>query len=84
MPTMPKDVHAKLLKVVSERIPKFIDCNPINDIQILTPMNRGKLGARSLNLDMQQILNPNAKRNAPSISKIWLDIYGWGQSYSNC
>jgi hypothetical protein len=32
--------------------------NLIRDIQVLCPMNRGGLGARSLNIDLQQALNP--------------------------
>ena len=31
---------------------------PIRDVQVLCPMNRGGLGARSLNLELQQLLNP--------------------------
>ena len=32
--------------------------DPIRDLQVLCPMNRGGLGARLLNLDLQQALNP--------------------------
>jgi len=32
--------------------------DPIRDIQVLCPMNRGGLGARSLNIELQQALNP--------------------------
>jgi exodeoxyribonuclease V alpha subunit len=32
--------------------------NPIRDIQVLCPMNRGGLGARSLNIELQKALNP--------------------------
>ena len=32
--------------------------DPIRDVQVLCPMNRGGLGARSLNLELQQALNP--------------------------
>jgi exodeoxyribonuclease V alpha subunit len=30
----------------------------VRDIQILCPMNRGGLGARSLNIELQKVLNP--------------------------
>ena len=30
----------------------------MRDIQILCPMNRGGLGARSLNIELQKVLNP--------------------------
>jgi exodeoxyribonuclease V alpha subunit len=32
--------------------------NPIRDVQVLCPMNRGGLGARSLNIELQKALNP--------------------------
>ena len=45
----PEEIHDKLLQVVTERIPKRFGFHPVKDIQVLTPMNRGGLGARSLN-----------------------------------
>ena len=53
----PEDCVRKLLAVVSERIPKRFGFNPIRDIQVLCPMNRGGLGARSLNIELQKVLN---------------------------
>ncbi|GFO58329.1 ATP-dependent RecD-like DNA helicase [Geomonas silvestris] len=57
----PEDLHAKLMQVVTERIPKRFGLDPVRDIQVLTPMNRGGLGARSLNAELQQALNGNAE-----------------------
>jgi exodeoxyribonuclease V alpha subunit len=54
----PEDAAAKVVKVVSERIPVRFGFNPIRDVQVLCPMNRGGVGARSLNLDLQTALNP--------------------------
>ena len=65
----PEDIHDKLLQVVTERIPRRFGLDPINDIQVLTPMNRGGLGARSLNVELQQRLNPSAE---PRITR-----FGW-------
>jgi exodeoxyribonuclease V alpha subunit len=48
---------AKILQIVRERIPTRYGLNPIRDIQVLCPMNRGGLGARSLNIDLQKALN---------------------------
>jgi exodeoxyribonuclease V alpha subunit len=53
-----EDGAAKILQIVRERIPARYGLDPICDIQVLCPMNRGGLGARSLNLDLQQALNP--------------------------
>src|SRR5215212_3434898 len=54
----PEDGVAKLLAVVRERIPARFGLDPVRDVQVLCPMNRGGLGARSLNLELQRLLNP--------------------------
>ncbi len=53
----PEELHAKLIHVVTERIPSRLGFNPVNDIQVLTPMNRGGLGVRALNSELQARLN---------------------------
>ena len=65
----PEEVHERLLQVVLERIPRRFGLHPVDDVQVLTPMNRGGLGARALNVDLQQRLNPDA---TPRISR-----FGW-------
>ena len=62
-------VHNQLLRVVSERIPRRFGLHPIRDVQVLTPMNRGSLGARALNALLQETLNPQAE---PRVSR-----FGW-------
>ncbi len=57
----PEEIHAKLMQVVLKRIPKRFGLHPVQDIQVLTPMNRGGLGARSLNIDLQKALNGDAQ-----------------------
>lgn len=57
----PEEIHHKLLQVVTERIPKRFGFHPVRDIQVLTPMNRGGLGVRSLNVALQQRLNPTGE-----------------------
>jgi exodeoxyribonuclease V alpha subunit len=54
----PEEGVRRLLTVVCERIPARFGLDPIRDVQVLCPMNRGGLGARSLNLELQQALNP--------------------------
>jgi exodeoxyribonuclease V alpha subunit len=65
----PEEIQAKLLRVVTERIPQRFGLHPIRDVQVLTPMNRGSLGARALNSVLQEALNPAA---APRITR-----FGW-------
>lgn len=53
------DNAVKLLgKLIKQSIPKKFHFNPMDDIQILTPMQKGELGARNLNQTLQQLLNP--------------------------
>jgi exodeoxyribonuclease V alpha subunit len=54
----PDDAVRKLLSMVRDRIPSRFGLNPIHDVQVLCPMNRGGLGARALNLELQAVLNP--------------------------
>ncbi len=54
------DIINKVIEVVSKRIPNKFKLDSLNDIQILTPMNRGSLGSRSLNIELQKHLNPNS------------------------
>jgi exodeoxyribonuclease V alpha subunit len=60
----PEAIAATLVEVVRERIPKRHARDPMRDIQVLTPMNRGSLGARELNAALQQALNPLLPRDA--------------------
>jgi exodeoxyribonuclease V alpha subunit len=59
----------KVLAIVQKRIPKRFGFDPIRDIQVLCPMNRGGLGARSLNIELQNALNPPGE--------IRVDRFGW-------
>ena len=57
----PVDKVISMLKnVVAKSLPKKFGYYPIADIQVLTPMNRGPLGAVALNVTLQEILNPPA------------------------
>ena len=48
----------RIVKIVCHRIPARFGADPIRDIQILCPMNRGAVGAVSLNTELQRALNP--------------------------
>ena len=63
-----EDGVRKLLAIV-QRIAKRFAIDPIRDIQVLCPMNRGGLGARSLNIELQNTLNP------PGEARI--ERFGW-------
>ncbi len=54
----PADAARKIVRVVTERIPQRFGLDPVRDVQVLCPMNRGDVGARHLNERLQQVLNP--------------------------
>ncbi|MDA8405870.1 MAG: ATP-dependent RecD-like DNA helicase [Deltaproteobacteria bacterium] len=57
-----KDDIEQQLEIVKElvlvRIPKRFGFDPVEDIQVLTPMNEGLIGAENLNTELRNILNP--------------------------
>ena len=65
----PEAAAATLIEVVTRRIPNRFGLDPVRDVQVLTPMQRGVLGARNLNHELQAVLNPN-----PSTS---VERFGW-------
>jgi exodeoxyribonuclease V alpha subunit len=54
----PEDVLAVVKRLVAERIPARFGFDPQREIQVLTPMHRGLLGAANLNAELQALLNP--------------------------
>ena len=54
----PRKVMELIISLVKERIPKKFGFDAIDDIQVLTPMHRGIVGASNLNIELQNALNP--------------------------
>ena len=54
----PERALALVKSIVSERIPKVFQFDPIRDVQVLAPMYSGVVGVDSLNQELQQLLNP--------------------------
>lgn len=54
----PDDVLKLILELTRDRIPKRFNFDAVDDIQILTPMHRGTVGAANLNAELQKTLNP--------------------------
>ena len=54
----PEAAVEKLVAIVRDRVPRTFGLDPVRDIQVLCPMNRGGLGARALNIELQRALNP--------------------------
>jgi len=53
----PEDVLRIILELIKDRIPKRFGFDSIDDIQVLTPMHRGTIGAENLNVELQKTLN---------------------------
>ncbi|MGD0660097.1 MAG: ATP-dependent RecD-like DNA helicase, partial [Syntrophorhabdales bacterium] len=56
--TEPGEVLDKVVELCRERIPARFGYRSIEDIQVLTPMHRGTVGAFNLNTELQRQLNP--------------------------
>jgi len=54
----PQKVLEIILEMVSRRIPQRFGFDAIDDIQVLTPMHKGVVGAVNLNDRLQSVLNP--------------------------
>jgi hypothetical protein len=65
----PETAVPRIVDLVKTRIPRRFGLDPIRDIQVLCPMNRGGVGARSLNIELQVALNPARDRK--------IERFGW-------
>ena len=65
----PETAVPRIIELVKTRIPQRFGLDPIHDIQVLCPMNRGGVGARSLNIELQAALNPAGERK--------VERFGW-------
>ncbi|OGP59591.1 MAG: recombinase RecD [Deltaproteobacteria bacterium RBG_13_49_15] len=54
----PQKVLETIIRLVKERIPNRFGFHPVDDIQVLSPMHKGVVGADNLNRELQQALNP--------------------------
>ena len=55
----PEKALEKIIELCRDRIPQRFGYKPIEDIQVLTPMHRGVVGASNLNTELQKCLNPS-------------------------
>jgi exodeoxyribonuclease V alpha subunit len=67
----PEEISSTLVRLVQDRIPKGHHLDPIRDIQVLCPINRGSIGVRELNTVLQGALNP-ACPGEPAVER-----FGW-------
>jgi exodeoxyribonuclease V alpha subunit len=65
----PETAVPRIIELVKTRIPKRFGLDPVRAVQVLCPMNRGAIGARSLNIELQAALNPAGDRK--------VERFGW-------
>ena len=65
----PETAVTRIVELVKTRIPRRFRLDSIRDVQVLCPMNRGGVGARSLNIALQAALNPAGERK--------VERFGW-------
>jgi len=66
----PERIAEMIIDLVKNRIPNKFHLRS-SEIQVLSPMHRGVLGVRELNIRLQQVLNP-PRPEEPSVEK-----FGW-------
>jgi len=54
----PEEAADLIVKYCRENLPNYYHVSPLTDIQVLTPMQRGVVGAVNLNQRLQEAMNP--------------------------
>ena len=58
----PEEVVDLILNLLTRRIPESFNYNPLYDVQVLVPTNKGIVGVNNLNSKIQDILNFNSQK----------------------
>ncbi len=66
----PPVILERIVTLLRDRIPARFGLDPLRDVQVLTPTNRFNLGARNLNMRLQEVFNP--PRDGPQVAR-----FGW-------
>lgn len=54
----PEKLAERVVELAARRIPERFKMDPFDDVQVLSPVNRGPTGVRALNQHLQYALNP--------------------------
>jgi exodeoxyribonuclease V alpha subunit len=57
----PAEAQRQIVRMVTERIPQAFGYDPVDEVQILSPMHKGDVGCAALNELLQDTLNPDAQ-----------------------
>ncbi len=55
-------ILSEIVGLLQSRLPDFTGFHPVLEMQVITPMRKGQLGAMQLNLALQKVLNPPSKK----------------------
>ena len=55
----PDNVLALVKELCTHQLPQSFRLNPIDDIQVMTPMHKGVVGVANINAELQTLLNPS-------------------------
>lgn len=55
----PQEALNTIVQLCAERIPHSFGFDPMEDVQVLSPMHRGEAGSQNLNVALQNALNPS-------------------------
>lgn len=68
----PDQALTTLIKLVTEVIPRQFQLCAAKDIQVLCPMTKGTIGTKTINTEIQKVLNPPTEQS--------LQSFGWSYS----
>ncbi len=57
----PQACIARAIEFMTKRIPRKFGLDPLEDVQVLSPMRRNSLGTENLNFEIQRALNPGGE-----------------------
>lgn len=62
-----EDIVKAIVELSKKRLPNFLNCNSVKDIQVLTPIRKSPIGVYHLNEVLQEALNPANKHKKEKV-----------------
>jgi exodeoxyribonuclease V alpha subunit len=56
----PERIVDEIIRLVTVRLPRYLKCDPVEEIQVLSPLRKTITGVENLNLLLQEALNPRS------------------------